>query len=138
MKTFENFNTDTKNIEDLFKEYIKELFHINDLDVKFDLIDFGTYSFYFYNDDCIIQYQNKSKILSVDTELQVEISNKFNELHHGTNTNKGTDFWYKYSQHNTKLLIKQVMEEYLNKNLNIVHTTFELLSNKNIEKLFNN
>lgn len=134
MKTFEQHNAET--IEILFKEYIKELFHINDLEIKFDLIDFGTYSFYFYIDRCIIQYQKNSNILSIDSELLVEITKKFNDLY-GYNNKRITDYWYKYTQHNIKLLIKQVMEEYLNKNLNIVHTSFNLLSNKNIERIFN-
>lgn len=61
MKTFETFN----NTDELEKFFL-EVAHLNELEIRFDFINFETYMFYFYNYKCFFHKMKKTKIFYMD------------------------------------------------------------------------
>ncbi|MCK9445735.1 hypothetical protein M0Q50_02455 [bacterium] len=55
MKTFDAFNIDEKE-----KLFLK-LSHLDELEIKIDLINYSEHLFYFYKDNCLFYYNKKYK-----------------------------------------------------------------------------
>lgn len=58
MKTFEDFN----NMEELFLG----IAHLDDLEIKFDFIDYGADFFYYYNDSWLFKENKKNEFFFIN------------------------------------------------------------------------
>lgn len=75
MKTFGNFNNKQKQMEDFFIEVA----HLDELEIKFDFIEYnGLFLYYYYNNVRLFDMTKKFKYFHINSLIWKSFSSKFN------------------------------------------------------------
>jgi len=131
LKRFTQFiNESTKDKDIIFDEYIKESLHLDELNIRFDFIEYANFELYFYDDICVIQKYKTSMSINGRVFFINDIKKKVTELF--------GDVPYDDNIKIIELTIKQMFRQIFRVNYLDYTINFDVLSTKLIENHFNN